>query len=111
MMSWLTLDFLLSHPTPPHPTCSCSLQIFFQERYDDVLAANPALFAHGAPDRRTALSAASVRPLPLPSCLTCPMAVINSAAYAQLHSRRLAFCCELAACAPLYCRCAVRDAD
>lgn len=39
----------------------CSLQqIFFQERYDDILAANPALFAEGPPDRRAALSAASV---------------------------------------------------
>lgn len=37
-----------------------SLQIFFEERWDDILAANPALFAHGLADRKALLSAASI---------------------------------------------------
>lgn len=35
------------------------MQIFFQERQGDIVAANPALFTEGS-DRRAALSAASV---------------------------------------------------
>ncbi len=40
--------------------CPLSLQIFFEERWDDILAANPALFAHGLADRKALLSAASI---------------------------------------------------
>ncbi|PRW56400.1 divinyl chlorophyllide a 8-vinyl- chloroplastic [Chlorella sorokiniana] len=35
-------------------------QIFFEERWEDILAANPALFAHGLADRKALLSAASI---------------------------------------------------
>lgn len=52
------------HPCHPHATPPCHhtrrRQIFFQERFDDVLAASPALFAHGMADRRDLLAAASV---------------------------------------------------
>lgn len=43
---------LPSLPPPP--------QIFFEEQWDDILAANPALFAHGLADRKALLSAASI---------------------------------------------------